>query len=92
MTKLLEDMLDAIDAGKPQDASVGMAKFAQWEKVLEDTFDAFHSGDLPKHKLEKFLHANGYTKEMANAEIKDQIATRNFKNETRARERKDAEK
>lgn len=78
-----------LEANAPK-RQVGMTTFAQFEEMLDDACDAFHSGEMPRHKLKKFLLANGFTPETANAEIKQQISVRNFKNETRAREREDA--
>ena len=93
MEDVIKRAADAIiDAAVRQNIPVqgtAMKKFAQFEDELEAHFDAFHDGILSRHKLRKYLLSQGYTRQMAHDEIKQQIDVKNFKLAARARDRRD---
>lgn len=76
------DMLPSGPTEKPQ--SFEDAKFKAFEDAIDDQFERFFAGVLPRHKLRKWLvDVCAFTTSQARAEIREQIGVYNFQQKAR---------
>ena len=65
------------------------AKFKAFENAIDDQFERFFSGALPRHKLRRWLvDVCAFTTSQARAEIREQIGVYNFQQKVREKDEK----